>query len=63
MPEQKASVYDGECEVLRDVSVDLKEDGDDGLWGGSFQLNHPRQRVKVGGSYVMKLDDGRSARS
>jgi hypothetical protein len=58
--ELKASVYQGEHELLRDVAVDIDEDGHDGIWGGSFQLNHPRQRFKVGGSYVMKLDDGRS---
>ena len=55
MPEQKASIYDGEREVLRDVTVDLNE-GETEVWG-SFQLNQPRQEIKVGTSYVVKLDD------
>ena len=31
MPEQKASIYDGEREVLRDVTVDLNE-GETEVW-------------------------------
>jgi hypothetical protein len=60
--EHKASVFEGEREVLRDVTVRLQEGqggSETASWGGAFQLNHPRQPIDEGRSYELKLDDGR----
>jgi hypothetical protein len=55
----KGSVYEKELELLRDVMVDLVQE-DDEVWGGAFELNHPRQHIVRGTSYRLKLEDGRS---
>ena len=54
----KGSVYEDERELLRDVTVDVAQEN--GTWGGAFELNHPRQYIKSGASYRLKLEDGRS---
>jgi hypothetical protein len=59
---RRASIYDGDNLLLRDVMVDLEERDDKagGYWGGTFELIHLRQSIDLGGSYELKFEDGRS---
>jgi hypothetical protein len=58
----RASVYDGDRELLSDLLVDLEErnDGTGGSWGGTFKLSHPRRHIARGASYELRFADGRS---